>query len=113
MCIRKRAVDIAPFGRKSGYILLVGNPFQSYINVARLLKGNASVIKGVKLYDGNTNNTAVLADGQLVGDAMRIGPGEAFFVETAEAQQSIDLVLNGGMLTDEVPEEGPPQMLCA
>lgn len=93
-------------GEKAGTFFLVGNPFQSYINVARLLKGNASVIKGVKLYDGNTNNTAVLADGQLVGDAMRIGPGEAFFVETAEAQQSIDLVLNGDMLTDEVPEEG-------
>ena len=88
-------------GERTGKFFLAGNPFQSYLNVARLLKANASKVKAVKLYDGNTNNTLVLADGELVGNALRIGPGEAFFVEATDENADLDLVLTSDMLTDE------------
>lgn len=89
-------------GEEAQTMFLAGNPFQSYINIASLLKENAATIKAVKLYDGNTVNSSVSADGQLVGDAQRISPGEAFFVETNAACKSLSLKFSEEMLTDEL-----------
>ena len=60
--------------------------FQSYLDVSAFLAANPAV-KTVKTYDGNTINTAVKADGELItcGAASTIAPAEAFFVELSKA----------------------------
>ena len=49
--------------------------FQSYLDVSAFLAANPAV-KTVKTYDGNTINTAVKADGELItcGAASTIAP---------------------------------------
>lgn len=61
---------------------LVGNPFMSHISVADFMAGNPGV-QSVKIYDGNTANTVVAVDGQMLGtaDLTTIAPMQSFFVD--------------------------------
>lgn len=85
LSIHLAATDATPF-------FLVGNPFQSYLDVSAFLAANPAV-KTVKTYDGNTVNTAVKADGELItcGAASTIAPAEAFFVELSTAANDCTL----------------------
>lgn len=80
---------------------LVGNPFQSYLDVSAFLAANPAV-KAVKTYDGNTTNTAVKADGALVtcGAADKVAPAEAFFVELNSAATECTLQFGAAMFSD-------------
>lgn len=90
----------------AGNLFLVGNPFMSHINISEFMKANDNIVSEIRLYDGNTVNTIVSVDGELLNSANvaegieTIRPMEAFFVK----QVSKRIVENG----DEITEENVP-----
>lgn len=77
----------------AGTAFLAGNPFMSHIDITAFLAENMA-IKSVKVYDGNSSNSLILADGELLSngtDYTQIAPMQSFFVtvEAASTTQSI------------------------
>lgn len=78
----------------AGTTFLAGNPFMSHIDIAAFLAENTT-ITSVKVYDGNTSNSLILSDGQLLTNSdagyTKIAPMQSFFVTVAgtSASQSI------------------------
>ena len=79
---------------------VAANPFMSPIDVRTFLDENSDIIS-VKVYDGNTTNSAVTADGELMttSDGLAtIQPMEAFFVEVASKSQEQTIIYTEDML---------------
>ena len=52
---------------KEGTTFLIGNPFMTHINLPKFLAENTHVTS-LKVYDGNRNNSQILADGELLSN---------------------------------------------
>lgn len=87
-------VSVTLTNQQPGTVFLAGNPFMSHIDVNKFLAGNTG-ITSVKVYDGNTTNSMILADGDLLsGEASgysQIAPMQSFFVtvDTEASEQAI------------------------
>ena len=92
---------------------VVGNPFMTHINIKKFLKGNPS-IEGLKVYDGNAMNSAILSDGELVSNAdgtwTSIAPMQAFFAKVEKASETCQINFTKDMLETQ-PENN--QMLLS
>lgn len=65
-----------------GNTFLVGNPFMTHIRIDQFMTDNPTVTS-IKVYDGNSNNSVIKADGALLtnGDNFKyIAPMQSFFV---------------------------------
>ena len=79
---------------------LVGNPFVAHVNLKLFMTQNG--IKEIKVFDGNTNNSLILVDGELLssnGNTLGyIKPMEAFFVmdyDKEEVTYTADMLNSG------------------
>lgn len=83
---------------------LVGNPMMSHLSIYPFITGNSSnKVSGVKVYDGNTIYSVIAVDNGLVstgtnGDSpIYIGPSQAFFIQTSEALQAVQVDYKAAM----------------
>lgn len=86
--------------QKAGSTFIAGNPFMAHIDINEFLKENTSVTS-VKVYDGNTNNSLILADGQLLGTDggyEYIAPMQSFFVTVTGDATELKLTYTERML---------------
>ena len=79
--------------KTAGTYFLVGNMFMSHIDISEFMKENPGV-KSVQVYDGNSSNSTIKADGQLLSNGVgytRIAPMQSFFItiESPSASQSV------------------------
>lgn len=86
-------ITVALTNDAAGTAFLCGNPFMSHIDIATFLAENTA-IKSVKVYDGNSSNSLILADGELLTNGTsytKIAPMQSFFVtvDAASTTQSI------------------------
>ena len=73
-------------------VFLVGNPFMTHINVAKLFEGNGH-IWSIKVYDGNTYISVIKKeDGTLssLEEYASIAPMQSFFVEISSEDEEND-----------------------
>ncbi len=95
---------------EAGNVFLAGNPFMAHINIKKFLETNSDVT-GVKVYDGNANNSAILCDGDLLTNAdgwTGIAPMQSFFVTTdGGASKSCSITFTRAML-EQQPGGGQP-----
>lgn len=87
--------------QQSGTIFLAGNMFMAHIDIAKFLARNTN-ITSIKVYDGNTNNSLIAADGTLFGNNngyAYIAPMQSFFVTVSSAANSLTLNYTYDMLT--------------
>lgn len=80
---------------------LAGNPFMSHIDVAEFLNENSATVASLKLYDGNSSNSAVEVDGQLLssnGDFTSIAPLQSFFIQAKTAGTTLQIKYTEAML---------------
>ena len=93
-----------------GNVFLVGNPFMAHVNIKKFLEANPGVT-GVKVYDGNANNSAILCDGDLLTNAdgwAGIAPMQSFIVTTdGGASESCSITFTRAML-EQQPGGGQP-----
>ncbi len=87
---------------QEGNVYLGGNPFLAHVDIAQLMGQNG--ISEIKVYDGNTNNSLILVDGELVsttGNTLKyLKPLEAFFVVYKdEASGDKELTFAPGMFS--------------
>lgn len=86
-------------------IFLLGNPFMAHVDIQKFLKKNESVLsQEVKVYDGNTLNSEIKADGQLLSYSEKtythIAPMQSVFVTAKDNEQgSITVTFTEDMLT--------------
>lgn len=93
-------ISVTLTNKESGTVFLAGNPFMSHIDIAVFLAGNSG-ITSVKVYDGNSSNSLILADGQLLSsevDYTKIAPMQSFFVTTAGASTTQTVAYTEAML---------------
>lgn len=86
--------------QKPGNTFLVGNPFMAHININAFLQANSS-ITSIKVYDGNSNNSLIKIDGQLVSNGSNythIAPMQSFFVTVPSASGQLTINFTEGML---------------
>lgn len=90
-------------GKTSTFLL--GNPFMAHVDIQKFLKENESVLsQEVKVYDGNTLNSEIKADGQLLSYSEKtythIAPMQSVFVTAEDNEQgSITVTFTEDMLT--------------
>lgn len=86
--------------QKAGSTFIAGNPFMAHIDIKEFLRENA-LVTSVKVYDGNTNNSLILADGQLLGTDggyEYIAPMQSFFVTVTGDATELRLTYTERML---------------
>lgn len=86
--------------QKAGSTFIAGNPFMAHIDIKEFLRENA-LVTSVKVYDGNTNNSLILADGQLLGTDggyEYIAPMQSFFVTVTGDATELKLTYTEQML---------------
>lgn len=90
-------------GKTSTFLL--GNPFMAHVDIQKFLEENKSVLsQEVKVYDGNTLNSEIKADGQLLSYSEKtythIAPMQSVFVKANNNEQgSITVTFTEDMLT--------------
>ena len=96
-------------GKTSTFLL--GNPFMAHVDIQEFLKENERVLsQEVKVYDGNTLNSEIKADGQLLSYSEKtythIAPMQSVFVTAKDnnEQGSITVIFTEDMLTQK-PED--------
>lgn len=92
----------------AGTIFLVGNPFMAHIRIDQFLADNPTVTS-IKVYDGNSNNSVIRADGTLLtnGDDFRfIAPMQSFFVTVNSASTTLAVKFTESVLTQAVGNAG-------
>lgn len=90
-----------------GTTFLVGNPFMTHINISQFLTDNPT-ITSVKVYDGNSNNSVIKADGQLLTNGASfqyIAPMQSFFVTVNLPSLSLPVRFTQAALT-QAPSSG-------
>ncbi len=88
----------------SGTTFIVGNPFMAHIDIKKFMQENSAIVTSVKVYDGNTNNTLILSDGELLGTdngLAYLAPMQAFFVTTTQAKTELDVKFTENMLVQQ------------
>lgn len=78
---------------------LIGNPFMAHLDVQKFMAANN--LLSVKVYDGNTTNTVISADGTLLSDQnglTSIAPLQSFFAEVQTAGTSLTVTFEENML---------------
>ena len=87
--------------RESGKTFLMGNPFMTHINVAKLIEAN-SEIEEIRVCGGSSYNKDADIESQTVSSKnnhnLLVAPMEAFFVVTKNETKSLDVTLNEDML---------------
>lgn len=90
-------------GKTSTFLL--GNPFMAHVDILKFLEENERVLsQEVKVYDGNTLNSEIKADGQLLSyfekTYTHIAPMQSVFVTAKDNEQgSITVTFTKDMLT--------------
>lgn len=90
--------------QQQGNTFIVGNPFMAHIDLKQFMSENQGKITSVKVYDGNSNNTFILADGQLMGTnegLAYLAPMQSFFVTTAKNQSQVQVNFTEKMLVQQ------------
>lgn len=78
---------------------LIGNPFMAHLDVAKFMAANH--LLSIKVYDGNTTNTTIRTDGELLSNQnglTSIAPMQSFFAEVQNAGTSITVTFEEDML---------------
>ena len=87
--------------REKGKTFLMGNPFMTHINVAKLMEAN-SEIEEIRVCSGNSYNKDATIESQTVSSKdnsnLLVAPMEAFFVVTKDETTSLEITLNENML---------------
>ena len=87
--------------RESGKTFLMGNPFMTHINVAKLMEAN-SEIEEIRVCSGSSYNKDATIESQTVSSKdnpnLLVAPMEAFFVVTKSETKSLEITLNENML---------------
>mgnify|MGYP001306670663 FL=1 len=86
--------------QKSSYTFLVGNPFMAHIDIAKFMAANPT-ITSVKVYDGNSNNSLIKLDGQLISNGSGywyIAPMQSVFVTVGTSGTQLSVRFNEDML---------------
>lgn len=84
-----------------GTTFLVGNPFMTHLSISQFMTDNPS-ITSVKVYDGNTNNSVIKADGQLLSNGTNfqyIAPMQSVFVTVAVPSLTLSVRFTTAALT--------------
>lgn len=95
-------------GKTSTFLL--GNPFMAHVNIQKFLKRNESVLTGeVKVYDGNTLNSEIRVDDELVSysnsNYTHIAPMQSVFVTATNADAaSVTVTFTADML-EQMPDD--------
>lgn len=85
--------------KDAGTTFLAGNPFMAHIDVAEFMAVNN--FTSVKVYDGNTANSQILVDGELVSNGANythIAPMQSVFVTVANDVQTLNVTYTDDML---------------
>lgn len=87
--------------RESGKTFLMGNPFMTHINVAKLMEAN-SEIEEIRVCSGSSYNKDATIESQTVSSKdnpnLLVAPMEAFFVVVKNGTTSFEVILNESML---------------
>jgi len=85
--------------QKEGTTFLVGNPFMAHIGIEEFFAANPQ-ITSIKVFDGNTNNSLIKADGELLTngtDYSHIAPMQSFFATVTTPATSLNVIFNEAM----------------
>lgn len=94
-------ITVNTTNKVAGNTFLVGNPFMTHIRIDRFMTENPT-ITSVKVYDGNSNNSVIKANGTLLtngNDFMYIAPMQSVFVTVNTASTSLPIRFTEAMLT--------------
>lgn len=94
-------VTVNATNKAAGTTFLVGNPFMSHLSISQFMADNPSVTS-VKVYDGNTNNSVIKADGQLLSNGTSfqyIAPMQSVFVTVAVPSLTLPVRFTTAALT--------------
>lgn len=94
-------VTVNATNKAAGTTFLVGNPFMSHLSISQFMADNPS-ITSVKVYDGNTNNSVIKADGQLLSNGTSfqyIAPMQSVFVTVAAPSLTLPVRFTTAALT--------------
>lgn len=95
-------------GKTSTFLL--GNPFMAHVNIQKFLVENKDVLTGeVKVYDGNTLNSEIKVNGELVSSLnsnyTHIAPMQSVFVTATNADAaSVTVTFTADML-EQMPDD--------
>lgn len=103
-------ISVTLTNKQAGTYFLAGNMFMSHLDISEFMNQNPAV-KSVQVYDGNSNNSNINADGQLLSNGAgytRIAPMQSFFISVASAATSQTIKYTESML---VSAPGPDNKL--
>lgn len=87
--------------KAAGTSFLIGNPFMTHIRIDRFMTDNPSVTS-IKVYDGNSNNSVIKVDGQLLTNGSNfqyIAPMQSFFVTVSLPATGLSVKFTEAALT--------------
>lgn len=94
-------VTVSATNKAAGTTFLIGNPFMTHINISQFMTDNPAVTS-IKVYDGNSNNSVIKADGQLLtnGSSFQyIAPMQSFFATINSPATSLSVSFTQSALT--------------
>lgn len=94
-------VTVNATNKVAGSTFLIGNPFMTHISISQFMVDNPAVTS-VKVYDGNSNNSVIKADGQLLANGSNfqyIAPMQSFFVTVSLPATSLSVSFTQTALT--------------
>lgn len=94
-------LTVGATNKVAGTTFIVGNPFMSHLSISQFMADNP-LITSVKVYDGNTNNSVIKADGQLVSNGTNfqyIAPMQSVFVTVATPSLTLPIRFTTAALT--------------
>lgn len=103
-------ISVTLTNKQAGTYFLAGNMFMSHLDISEFMNQNPTV-KSVQVYDGNSNNSNINANGQLLNNGAgytRIAPMQSFFISVASAATSQTIKYTESML---VSAPGPDNKL--
>lgn len=103
-------ISVTLTNKQAGTYFLAGNMFMSHLDISEFMNQNPTV-KSVQVYDGNSNNSNINANGQLLSNGAgytRIAPMQSFFISVASAATSQTIKYTESML---VSAPGPDNKL--
>lgn len=103
-------ISVTLTNKQAGTYFLAGNMFMSHLDISEFMNQNPAV-KSVQVYDGNSNNSNINANGQLLNNGAgytRIAPMQSFFISVASAATSQTIKYTESML---VSAPGPDNKL--
>ncbi len=83
-------ISVTLTNKTAGTYFLAGNMFMSHLDITEFMNQNPAV-QSIQVYDGNSNNSTIKADGQLLSNGAgytRIAPMQSFFISVQTAATS-------------------------